>query len=181
MNHRKLRTTAEVSGARPFSNSGPIRHGMAARLQSMRVVHAIQVTYGMRQGAASHSRTRALFRSVSSTLSTPRAVPPLHFDRFPLDRAGEKRRDQACVNTMIQSPDSIVVMFIDGKPVVGLRGSEAVKSFSTLSGDNLLDAQVCLKPYIWDVSLLYLIRSARCSRAGKPCEKNAMGGVHGTV
>ncbi len=106
--------------------------------------HAIRRIYGVRRSAASVGAWRPRLQSPvagASVATKATAVPKLHFDRFPLDRAGEKRQDPASVNALIASPDSVVVVFVDGKPVVGPRGLDATQSFCIRSGGDLLDAQ----------------------------------------
>jgi hypothetical protein len=84
---------------------------MMANLRSARHgIHAIQRLYGMQGSVARNGTWRPRLQS-----SVARAVPKLHFDRFPLDRAGEKRQDPVSVNALIESPDSIVVVFVDGR------------------------------------------------------------------
>jgi NAD+ diphosphatase len=110
---------------------------MMANLRSARHgIHAIQRLYGMQGSVARNGTWRPRLQS-----SVARAVPKLHFDRFPLDRAGEKRQDPVSVNALMESPDSIVVVFVDGRPVVGPRGSDATRSFCCTAGSDVLDAE----------------------------------------
>ena len=80
------------------------------------------------------------FGSFWASSSRPRVVspaaaePPLHFDRFPLDRAGDRRHDSRLMEEMTDSADSLVVVFVDGRPVVGPRGSAAVRTFARAKG-----------------------------------------------
>ena len=130
--------------------------------------HAIRRIYGVRRSAASVGAWRPRLQSPvagASVATKAPAVLKLHFDRFPLDRAGEKRQDPASVNALIASPDSVVVVFVDGKPVVGPRGLDATQSFCIRSGGDLLDAQGDpVEKMPWVVSIAGVQRTLRGER-----------------
>ncbi len=125
-------------GDHPSAIGSPTRT-MMANLRSIRLgVHAIQRVYGMQGGIA---RIGAWGPRLQASVARSLAIPKLHFDRFPLDRAGEKRQDPASITALIESPDSVVVVFVDGRPVVGPRGLDATRSFCCTSRGNVLDAE----------------------------------------
>jgi NADH pyrophosphatase NudC (nudix superfamily) len=78
-------------------------------------------------------------RAVQSSGSrSERSKQPLHFDRFPLDRAGDKRYDQSIIEGLAVAEGAVVVVFVDGKPLVGPKGKADVRTFGT---DQIVDAE----------------------------------------